>query len=115
MRADGGEGRTGAAGREDDDLPTAPSEQPTSAAGEHQETAPPTAGGGGQGEERARADGGGSIPGSYRLLRTQRQTQRNRTNRTPRRRGGLLTPLPASEGVSRSSGAEGPQHAPLTG
>lgn len=30
--------------REDDDLPTALSEQPTSAQGAHQETAPPTAG-----------------------------------------------------------------------
>lgn len=39
----------GSCSRDDGDLPTAPSEQPTSAQGAHQETAPPTA----RGEQRS--------------------------------------------------------------
>lgn len=38
-------GEDGSCLQDGDDLPTAPSEQPTSAQGAHQEAAPPTAGG----------------------------------------------------------------------
>lgn len=78
--------------REDDDLPTAPSEQPTSAQGAHQETAPPTAGG----EQRSRSDGGGSLPD---LDSAPHQTQRNRS-------------LTGVDSMTRFTGTNGVSHDP---
>lgn len=67
--------------QDDDDLPTASSEQPTSAQGAHQETAPPTAGGEQRSVEEQGRMGEGAILINTLLLYIH-QTQRNRPNET---------------------------------
>lgn len=77
--AEGGEEEDASCSQDDGDLPTAPSEQPTSARGAHREAAPPTA----RGEQRSVEEqvgwGEGAILIQTPLLYAH-QTQRSRSN-----------------------------------